>query len=125
MRGALAEQESARGGLSTGGRVVMGAAFVLVGLFYLGFRHQVHRFTARLGFAREGIETRRERIAFSEKYYQVPARFVVPASSDLEISPEGMRGVVVGTQRATSFERFLRDKFPDVDLRVYATMDEA
>jgi lysine-arginine-ornithine-binding protein len=70
-------------------------------------------------------DERRERIAFSEKYYQVPARFVVAASSDLEITPEGMQGVVVGTQRATSFERFLRDQFPDVDLRVYATMDEA
>ncbi|MGF1610089.1 MAG: transporter substrate-binding domain-containing protein [Kiloniellales bacterium] len=70
-------------------------------------------------------DERRERIAFSEKYYQVPARFVVPASSNLEITPEGMKGAVIGTQRATSFERFLRDEFPGVDLRVYATMDEA
>ena len=70
-------------------------------------------------------DERRERIAFSDKYYQVPARFIVPKSSKLEITPEGMKGVVVGTQRATSFERFLRDKFPDIDLRVYATMDEA
>lgn len=70
-------------------------------------------------------DERRERIAFSDKYYQVPARFVVPASSTLQITPEGMEGKVVGTQRATSFERFLRDEFPGIDLRVYATMDEA
>lgn len=70
-------------------------------------------------------DERRERIAFSDKYYQVPARFVVPTSSTLEFTPEGMKGVVVGTQRATSFERFMRDEFPDIDLRVYATMEEA
>jgi len=70
-------------------------------------------------------DERRERIAFSEKYYQVPARFVVPTASDLEITPEGLQGAVVGTQRATSFERFMRDELPGIDLRVYATMEEA
>ncbi|MEO3433756.1 lysine/arginine/ornithine ABC transporter substrate-binding protein [Inquilinus sp. CAU 1745] len=70
-------------------------------------------------------DERREQIAFSDKYYKVPARFVVPADSDIEISAEGMEGMVVGTQRATSFDRFMRDQFPEVDLRVYATMDEA
>lgn len=70
-------------------------------------------------------DERRERITFSEKYYQVPARFVVPAASDLEISPEGLQGAVVGTQRATSFERFMRDELPGIDLRVYGTMEEA
>lgn len=70
-------------------------------------------------------DERREQIAFSDKYYKVPARFVMPADSDIEISAEGLAGMVVGTQRATSFDRFMRDQFPEVDLRVYATMDEA
>ena len=70
-------------------------------------------------------EERKEKIDFSQKYYQVPARFVVPKESDIEITAEGLADVVVGTQRATSFERFLRDNFPEVELRVYATADEA
>lgn len=70
-------------------------------------------------------DERRERIAFSDKYYQVPARFIVPTSSALEITAEGLDGKVVGTQRATSFERFMRDEMPGIDLRVYATMEEA
>lgn len=70
-------------------------------------------------------DARKEKIAFSDKYYKVPARFVVPKDSDLEISAEGLAGKVVGTQRATSFERFMRDNMPEVQLRVYATMDEA
>lgn len=70
-------------------------------------------------------DERREKIAFSDKYYKVPARFVVPKDSDIEISAEGLAGKVVGTQRATSFERFMRDEMPEIELRVYATMDEA
>lgn len=70
-------------------------------------------------------DERKEKIAFSDKYYKVPARFVVPKNSDFEISPEGLAGKVVGTQRATSFERFMKDNMPNVELRVYATMDEA
>ena len=34
-------------------------------------------------------DERREKIAFSEKYYKVPARFVVPKDSDIEISAKG------------------------------------
>ena len=70
-------------------------------------------------------DERREKIAFSDKYYKVPARFVVPSDSDLEISAEALEGVVVGTQRATSFERFINDNMPGVNLRLYGTMDEA
>jgi len=70
-------------------------------------------------------DERREQIAFSDKYYQVPARFVAAADSTLEMTPAGLAGVAVGTQRGTGFERFLRAEMPDVDLRVYATMDEA
>ncbi|NIZ14064.1 transporter substrate-binding domain-containing protein [Phaeobacter sp. HF9A] len=70
-------------------------------------------------------DERRKVIAFSDKYYQVPARFMVADDSDIEISAEGLSGKVVGTQRATSFERFITDKMPDVEVRLYGTMDEA
>ncbi len=70
-------------------------------------------------------DERREKIAFSDKYYKVPARFVVAKDSEQEISAEALDGVVVGTQRATSFERFIKDNMPGVNLRLYGTMDEA
>jgi len=70
-------------------------------------------------------DDRKKKITFSDKYYKVPARFVVPKDSDLKISENGLAGKVVCTQRATSFERFLTDNMPDVRRRVYATMDEA
>ncbi|WP_375259202.1 transporter substrate-binding domain-containing protein [Citreimonas sp.] len=70
-------------------------------------------------------DERREVIGFSDKYYQVPSRFLVPSDSGLEISAEGLEDAVVGTQRATSFERYLTDNMPGVELRLYGTMDEA
>lgn len=70
-------------------------------------------------------EERKQQILFSDKYYQVPARLVVPTDSELEISPEGLDGAIIGTQRGTTFERFITDNMPDADLRLYGTMDEA
>ncbi|MDZ7788859.1 MAG: transporter substrate-binding domain-containing protein [Halofilum sp. (in: g-proteobacteria)] len=69
-------------------------------------------------------EDRKKKITFSDKYYQTPARFVVPSDSDIEITDEGLSSLTVGTQRGTSFERMMRDQHPDVDLRVYGSFDE-
>ncbi len=69
-------------------------------------------------------ESRKEKIAFSDKYYQTPARFVVRKDSNIEITSEGLSDVTVGTQRGTSFERMMRDQFGHVDLRVYGSFDE-
>ena len=68
---------------------------------------------------------RKEVVDFTQKYYQTPARFVAPKGGDLDISPEGLAGKVVGVQRATTHERFLRAKFPEAEVRTYATQDEA
>ncbi|MEJ2029400.1 MAG: ABC transporter substrate-binding protein [Maritimibacter sp.] len=70
-------------------------------------------------------DERRKVISFSDKYYNVPSRFVAPSDSAYEISAEGLSGAVVGTQRATSFERYLTAEMPDVEVRLYGTMDEA
>ncbi|MDD9721908.1 lysine/arginine/ornithine ABC transporter substrate-binding protein [Sulfitobacter sp. PR48] len=70
-------------------------------------------------------DERRKVISFSDKYYSVPSRFVVATDSNLDISADGLSGAIVGTQRATSFERYLTAEMPDVEVRLYGTMDEA
>jgi len=69
-------------------------------------------------------DERKEKIDFTQKYYQTPGRFVVRKGTKLEISEEGLKGKVIGVQRATAFERFLRDTYPSLDIRVYGTQDE-
>lgn len=76
-------------------------------------------------------EERRQVVDFTDKYYATPAKFVKERSRDLEIpedyaeANEVLSGMTVGVQRATIHENFLRDNFPDVDVRVYASQDEA
>lgn len=70
-------------------------------------------------------DERRKVISFSDKYYNVPSRFVVATDSNLDISADGLSGAIVGTQRATSFERYLTAEMPEVEVRLYGTMDEA
>jgi lysine-arginine-ornithine-binding protein len=70
-------------------------------------------------------DARKEVVDFTQKYYQTPARFVAAKGAGFDVTPDGLAGKVVGVQRATTHERFLRAKFPQVDVRTYATQDEA
>ncbi|MFW6324978.1 MAG: ABC transporter substrate-binding protein [Desulfovibrionales bacterium] len=71
-------------------------------------------------------DERREKVDFTNKYYQTPAKFMARKGSGFEITPSGLEGKIVGVQRATVHEKFVRDQFGDsVDVRSYATQDEA
>ena len=70
-------------------------------------------------------DERRKVVDFTDKYYNTPGKFVAPKGADLDISAEGLAGKAVGVQRATIHENFLRGEFPEVDVRAYATQDEA
>lgn len=71
-------------------------------------------------------EERKEKVDFTGKYYQTPARFVTKKGAGIEISKEGLKGKTVGVQRATVSENFIRDNFGDVmDIKSYAKQEEA
>ena len=70
-------------------------------------------------------EERKKKVDFTAKYYNTPAKFVAPKGKNLTVTPEGLKGMSVAVQRATTHENFLRDNFPGLDIRVYATQDEA
>ena len=70
-------------------------------------------------------EERKQKVDFTDKYYNTPAKFVAKKGAGLDISPDGLKGKSVGVQRATIHENFLRDNFPGIDIKTYATQDEA
>lgn len=70
-------------------------------------------------------DERKEKVDFTGKYYNSGGKFACAKGCQVEFTAEGMKGKVVGVQRATIHENFVRDNFPDADLRVYATQDEA
>jgi polar amino acid transport system substrate-binding protein/arginine/ornithine transport system substrate-binding protein len=70
-------------------------------------------------------EERKQVIDFTGKYYNVPNRFAGPADAGLTDTPEGMAGKVVGVQRGTIHQNYMEAHFPDTELRLYGTHDEA
>ncbi|MBB3066381.1 MULTISPECIES: ABC transporter substrate-binding protein [Limibacillus] len=68
---------------------------------------------------------RMEVVDFTGKYYNTPAKFVAAKDSNFDISPDGLAGKVVGVQRATIHEDFLRATFPKAEVRNYGTQEEA
>lgn len=71
-------------------------------------------------------DERKQKVDFSNKYYQTPARFVAKKGAGITVSKEGLKGKSVGVQRATIHENFVRDMFGDaVSIKAYATQDEA
>ncbi|MDH3467027.1 MAG: ABC transporter substrate-binding protein [Gammaproteobacteria bacterium] len=71
-------------------------------------------------------EERKKKVAFTNKYYNTPAKFVRRKGSGIEISMEGLKGKTVGVQRATTHDNFITGEFGEaVDIKRYATQDEA
>ncbi len=71
-------------------------------------------------------EARKKKVAFTNKYYNTPAKFVRRKGSGIEITKASMKGKTVGVQRATTHDSFITAKFGDtVKIKRYATQDEA
>ena len=71
-------------------------------------------------------EERKKKVAFSEKYYNTPAKFARKKGSGITISKAGMKGKKVGVQRATTHDSFITAEFGEsVEIKRYGTQDEA
>ena len=71
-------------------------------------------------------EERKQKVAFSNKYYQTPAKFVCKKGAIATFSREAIKGKSVGVQRATIHDKYLTDNYGnDVDIKRYGTQDEA
>jgi arginine/ornithine transport system substrate-binding protein len=71
-------------------------------------------------------EERKKKVAFTNKYYQTPAKFVCKKGAMTEFSRENIKGKKVGVQRATIHDNYLTDNYgADVEVVRYGTQDEA
>lgn len=70
-------------------------------------------------------DERKKQIDFSEKYYNSPNIFAAKEGVDWTDDNEGLKGKSVGVQRGTTHQEYLEAKFPDVELKLYGTQDEA
>jgi lysine-arginine-ornithine-binding protein len=71
-------------------------------------------------------DERKEKVAFTDRYYTTPGNFVVPKTSAItDISPAAMKGKVIGAQSATTGAAYLEEKYKDSEIKLYPTQDEA
>ncbi len=71
-------------------------------------------------------EERKKKVAFTNKYYNTPAKFVRKKGSGIEINKASLKGKAVGVQRATTHDNFITAVFGDtVEIKRYGTQDEA
>jgi lysine-arginine-ornithine-binding protein len=64
-------------------------------------------------------------IDFTHKYYNTPARLVAEDGTDLVDSPEGLAGKRIGVQRGSVHHGYVEAVYPDAELVLYGTQDEA
>ena len=74
---------------------------------------------------------RKQKIDFSDKYYNTPAVLVAKSDAAIKLGadgnpdPESLKGLKIGVQRATIHENFARAHFPGAEISVYDTADNA
>jgi arginine/ornithine transport system substrate-binding protein len=69
-------------------------------------------------------DERRKSVAFSDKYYNTPARLAAKAGANLQATPEGLKGKKIGVQRATIHDRYVTEHFKQSEIVRYAKADE-
>lgn len=69
---------------------------------------------------------RSQTIAFSIPYYNTPAQFIAAKGETLQLTPEGLKGKVIGVQTGTIHADYVNKTFADVaTVKIYNTQDEA
>jgi len=70
-------------------------------------------------------EERKKRVAFTNKYQHIPARFAALKGAEYQATPEFMAGKKIGVQRATSMDLYISDNYPQAQIKRYGSADEA
>jgi polar amino acid transport system substrate-binding protein len=68
---------------------------------------------------------RKETIDFSDMYYDTPSVIIGAKNGDLDISPDHLKGKILGVQVSTVHEAYAQKYFSGSEIKTYATQDEA
>lgn len=70
-------------------------------------------------------EERKNVVDFSDKYYDTTVSFFGRKGEPFELSEAGLQGKVIGVQTATAQLSWLQAKFPNAEVKMYDTQDNA
>jgi polar amino acid transport system substrate-binding protein len=72
-------------------------------------------------------DERKQTIDFSDMYYNTPSNLIGQKTGDTDITPEHLKGKVIGVQVSTTHERYAQKYFAPAgaEIKTYSTQDEA
>ena len=70
-------------------------------------------------------EERQQVISFSDRYYYTPAAYVAPKPVEIDVTKPDLGGKILGVQTSTTSATFAEKTFPEAEIKVYNTQDEA
>ena len=70
-------------------------------------------------------EERQKSVAFTQKIWQAPSRFVAKEGSTLQTTPEGLKGVAIGVQQGTSQDFYVTKHYKDSVIKRYKSLEAA
>lgn len=70
-------------------------------------------------------EERKKKVAFTDKYQHIPARFVALKGTEYKSTDDFMKGKNIGVQRATTMDLYISDNYPSAKIKRYGSADEA
>lgn len=71
-------------------------------------------------------EERKQKVDFTDKYYQTPARLVAKSGTVVANLPDDLKGKKIGVQRETIHDKFATDNWGEIaEIVRYGTQDEA
>ena len=71
-------------------------------------------------------DERKKTIDFTNMYYNTPSMMIGPKDGDKDISPDHLKGKVIGVQVSTTHERYAQKYFgAGSEIKTYQTQDEA
>ncbi|QUJ68179.1 lysine/arginine/ornithine ABC transporter substrate-binding protein [Photobacterium sp. GJ3] len=71
-------------------------------------------------------DERKKKVDFTGKYALIPNKYVAKKGTEIDFSREGLKGVKIGVQRATTHDKYLTDNYGDaVEIVRYGSFDDA
>jgi polar amino acid transport system substrate-binding protein len=71
-------------------------------------------------------DERKQVVDFTDKYYTNALHFVAGTDAGIiEVTPEALAGKALGAQSSTISATVLEEKYPDADIKLYPTQDDA
>jgi len=70
-------------------------------------------------------EERKNQVAFTKPLYASSVGYIIPSDKPITFDDEGLMDKVVGVQLGTTMEHYFHEQYPNVEMKAYASLQDA